>query len=178
MAAALLAVVLLAPPLPAEAAEILEAHQATQRSLTHLSELAEVNGPYVETAASVSTTARRSSDPPERPPRPPKGAEGWRPLVERYFKAANVTWALTTLMCESGGNPNFRHPRTNQYGRAQGLFSHMSLLFPDRAVAAGWGRNADVFDPETNIAVAAWLFYENQGRRAWPYCGYLAATGG
>ena len=81
--------------------------------------------------------------------------EQWRPLIERYFAPADVGWAMRVMSCESGGNPNAKNPA----GSASGLFQHLAAKYwTARAVAAGWA-GADVFDPEANVAVAAWLYY-------------------
>lgn len=80
----------------------------------------------------------------------PESVERWRGLVAAYW--SDVELALCLIAHESGGNPDATNPRSS----ASGLFQHLARYWPDRAVAAGWG-GADVFDPEANVAVAAWL---------------------
>ena len=80
--------------------------------------------------------------------------EQWRGLVESYFRPADVAWALRVMACESGGNPNAKHPRSS----ASGLFQHLARYWPGRSSRAGWA-GASIFDPVANVAVAAWLYY-------------------
>ena len=83
---------------------------------------------------------------------PGAGVAPWRPLVEKYFPPEVVDDALSVMMCESLGNPL----AINKYSAASGLFQHLPYYWPSRSTKAGWA-GADIFDPEANIAVAAWL---------------------
>ena len=82
--------------------------------------------------------------------------EQWRPLVDEYWGAQGyadeVEYALMILSAESTGVPSAVNPRSN----ASGLFQHLPKYWEERSRAAGWA-GADIFDPEANIAVAAWL---------------------
>jgi peptidoglycan hydrolase CwlO-like protein len=80
------------------------------------------------------------------------GVEPWRPLVEKHFPAGLVDEALSVMYCESKGDPLVINP----YSAASGLFQHLPYYWPSRSKSAGW-EGADIFDPEANIAVAAWL---------------------
>lgn len=80
------------------------------------------------------------------------GVEQWRSLVATYFPAEQVEAALRVMACESGGNPDAKNPTSS----ASGLFQHLASYWPDRSTRAGWG-GADIFNPEANVAVAAWL---------------------
>lgn len=93
---------------------------------------------------------------PEWPTGP--GAEGWRPLVEEYFPAGEVDRAIRIIACESNGNPRARNPRSG----ASGLFQHMPGDWAKRASAAGFP-GASIYDPEANVAAAAWLAYDAHG---------------
>jgi len=86
------------------------------------------------------------------------GAEGWRPLVEQYFPAGAVDRAIRIIACESKGDPRARNPRSG----ASGLFQHMPRYWPDRAAKAGFP-GASIFDPEANVAAAAYLVYDDPG---------------
>lgn len=90
-----------------------------------------------------------------------ENVEQWRGLVASYFPAEWVEWALRVMQCESGGNPNAFHSGS----KASGLFQHLQRYWADRSSRAGWG-GADIFDPEANIAVAAWLL-ANGGTSHW-----------
>lgn len=91
--------------------------------------------------------------------------ERWRPLVAEHFDAAFVDDALSVIDCESGGNPDAANPRSS----ARGLFQHLASFWPERSAAAGWG-GASIFDPEANIAVAAWL---SKGGTDWSHWAWV-----
>ena len=119
-----------------------------------LEELHDTNGPYItppiKRQAQNKVSARNLSN-----PRLKKGHEAdtlrWRPLAERYFGSA---WpkALCIISFESGGNPNAK----SRSGTYRGLFQQSNRYWAGRAESAGWG-GANIYDPEANIAVSAWL---------------------
>ncbi len=80
------------------------------------------------------------------------GVERWRGLVSAYFPADLVDQALRVIECESRGDPTARNP----YSGASGLFQFMSRTWSWASEGAGFG-GADVYDPEANVASAAWL---------------------
>ena len=85
---------------------------------------------------------------------PSSGAEQWRSLVSAHFPESEVNRALCVLDGESiGGNPDATNPSSG----AAGLFQHLPKYWSDRSAKAGWA-GADVYDPEANVAVAAWLW--------------------
>lgn len=84
--------------------------------------------------------------------------EGWRPLVEKYFKPQDVQRAIDVIRCESGGYQYAANPTSS----ARGLFQHMGKFWKERSAAAGIP-GADIFDPEAQMIVAAWLVYEQGG---------------
>lgn len=90
------------------------------------------------------------------------GVDRWRPLVEKYFAPEDVERALEVIRCESHGNPAAANPVST----ARGLFQHLGSLWRERAASAGWA-GADIYDPEANVAVAAWLVYHGGGWRHW-----------
>jgi len=59
---------------------------------------------------------------------------------------------LRIMQCESGGDPDAKNPNSS----ASGLMQHLTRYWPDRAERAG-RPGADVFDPDANIWVSAWL---------------------
>ncbi len=91
------------------------------------------------------------------------GIEQWRPLVEKYFPASEVALAMKVMSCESRGDPTARNP-----GGASGLFQHLPKYWSSRSTRAGWS-GADIFGPEANVAVAAWLL-GNSGWKNWRAC--------
>lgn len=90
------------------------------------------------------------------------GVEQWRPLVERHFRAEDVDLALRIILCESNGNPRAANPTST----ARGLFQHLGSMWAARAASAG-RPGADIFDPDDNVAVAAWLVYHGGGWSHW-----------
>lgn len=123
-------------------------HALTPDLLAEADQMRAVHVAFTPTPTpTVITPAAKSS------PRPNSWtAERWRPLVERYFPAEQVPQAMRVIDCESGGNPDAR----NSTSGAAGLFQHLPRYWPARAAAAGLPA-ADPYDPEANIAVAAWL---------------------
>lgn len=91
------------------------------------------------------------------------GIERWRPIVAKYFGAGFVDRALCLIGYESRGDPN----AYNSGSGASGLFQHLARYWAERSSKAGWA-GASIFDPEANVAVAAWL--ARQSWRHWsPY---------
>ena len=103
--------------------------------------------------------------PPSVPAMPPRGVAGWRSLIASHFPASQVDDALRVVACESGGNPSVVNP----VGGYAGLFQHAPAYWNERSTKAGWS-GASIFDPEANIAVAAWLV-DRDGWGHWPRCG-------
>jgi soluble lytic murein transglycosylase-like protein len=81
-----------------------------------------------------------------------RDVEEWRPLVELYFPAERVEEALSVIYCESRGDPTAVNPISS----AAGLFQFVPNTWGWASAEAGWA-GADVFDPEANVAAAAWL---------------------
>ncbi len=139
-----------APAAAIETAEFRAAREAyltaqaeeAQRAL--LEDLRAVNGPYDNDRDEFSWAVER-----------------WRPVVEMYFPEDRIDWALRIIQCESHGDPTAKNPHST----ASGLFQHLASLWPERSAKAGFA-DADVFDPFSNVAVAAWLL-ENGGPGNW-----------
>ncbi len=93
---------------------------------------------------------------------PGSGVGAWRSLVEAYFRPADVDRALRVMSCESRGDPYARNRRSG----ASGLFQHLPKYWSGRAANAGFP-GASIFNPEANVAVAAWLVYDFGGWRHW-----------
>ncbi len=142
-----------------EAMELREAWLAWQAGRA---ELLDANGPYARPGMIVRRSASgvHWSDLPRARTYLPE-VERWRPLVAAYFLPDDVPWAMRVMNCESTGDPDAKNTRST----ASGLFQHLASQWPNRAASAGWA-GSDVFDPEANVAVAAWLFYED-GPRHW-----------
>jgi soluble lytic murein transglycosylase-like protein len=94
----------------------------------------------------------------------PAHIEHWRPLVSQFFPSARVNEALAIIRCESNGDPNAYNP----YSGASGLFQFLPSTWATTAPKAGYS-GASVFDPEPNVASAAWLAnrYQQLGQYYW-----------
>jgi hypothetical protein len=85
-----------------------------------------------------------------------RGAGQWRPIVERYFPADLVEDALWVMQCESRGNPD----ATNPVSGAAGLYQFLPGTWAYASAAAGFA-GASRYDPEAQIAAAAWLVQQS-----------------
>jgi hypothetical protein len=122
------------------------------------------------TTASAGSTSMTLPAPPSIGNAPLKPAvEQWRSLVASYFPSALVEPALRIMQCESLGDPNAYNP----YSGASGLFQFLPGTWAVIAPKAGFA-GISPFDPEANIATAAWLaaYYQSLGRDPWTpwYC--------
>lgn len=121
------------------------------------------------TVASSTPRVRTSTKSPTTTPASPRDysnvpadAAPWRSLVEAYFAPADVDRALWVIHCESSGDPTAVHPSSS----ASGLFQHLPKFWEDRSAKAGRA-GANILDPDSNVAVAAWLVYSGGGWRHW-----------
>ena len=129
----------------------------------------QMTSPTSQPKISETPSPKPPAEPMEASPSPslssptsfPLSVEQWRPLVEAFFSPSDVTWALRVISCESNGDPNADNPRST----ASGLFQHLATYWGERSTKAGWG-GSSIWDPEANIAVAAWLYY-NGGPGHW-----------
>ncbi len=153
-------------------------HQELAEIRTAAARIPGVDG--VLTVKHLQILARRLSTPPPAPEIPRANARGaavvtsgpdapaWvADLVSIHFAAADVPWALRTVGCETGWtwDPNATNPSSG----AAGLFQHLPKYWASRSAAAGYA-GASIYDPNANVAVAAWLYYR-EGPRHWPTCG-------
>lgn len=91
----------------------------------------------------------------------PPEVERWRGQVTQHFGMATPE-ALSVMECESGGNPTAK----NALSGASGLFQHLPRYWQDRSNRAGVP-GANIFDPEANIRVAAWLYRQTNTWKHW-----------
>ena len=112
--------------------------------------------PTTTTAPSTTTSTTTTTTLPPAPGPPstshPAAVEAWRPLVEAHFPASEVDRALDVMWCESRGDADATNPSSG----AAGLFQHIPRYWAERSVPAGFP-GADIYDPEANVGVAAWL---------------------
>lgn len=108
----------------------------------------------------TTTTTGGGGGPWNHPPQ----VEQWRPLVQTHFPASRVEEALRIIDCESNGDPNAYNP----YSGASGLFQFLPSTWASTAPQAGYD-GYSVFDPEANVASAAWLAnrYQQLGLYYW-----------
>jgi len=104
------------------------------------------------TAAPPTTTTTTISPYPPGVTFGVRDVEEWRPLVEQYFPPELVEQALSVMECESQGNPLAQHPET----LATGLFQFIPNTWDWASGRAGWSGHS-AFEPEANVASAAWL---------------------
>lgn len=81
-----------------------------------------------------------------------------RELISAHFVAEDVNRAIRVAWCTSSFNPAAINPTTG----ASGLFQHLPEDWAEHSAAAG-RPGASIFDPEANVAVAAWMLYELPG---------------
>ncbi|MGH8928695.1 MAG: transglycosylase SLT domain-containing protein [Acidimicrobiia bacterium] len=122
------------------------------------------------TAATATTPVVTTTTVPGSISRTLKPAvERWRSLTASYFSADLVDQALSIIQCESLGDPEAYNP----YSGASGLFQFLPGTWAVTSPKAGFA-GASPFDPEANIAAAAWLssYYQSTGRGPWVpwYC--------
>lgn len=112
------------------------------------------------TAPSTSTTSGGGVGSWDHPPQ----VEQWRGLVQQFFPSNRVEEALAIINCESNGDPN----AVNPYSGAGGLFQFLPSTWATTSSNAGYG-GYSVFDPEANVASAAWLAnrYQELGYDYW-----------
>lgn len=112
------------------------------------------------TETTTSTTSSGGGGPWDHPPE----VEQWRSLVQQFFPSNRVEEALRIIDCESNGDPN----AVNPYSGAAGLFQFLPSTWASTSPQAGYG-GYSAFDPEANIATAAWLatYYQNLGYDYW-----------
>lgn len=116
--------------------------------------------PTTTSPGNTTTTTGGGGGPWNHPPQ----VEQWRPLVQTHFPSSRVEEALRIIDCESNGDPNAYNP----YSGASGLFQFLPSTWASTAPQAGYG-GYSVFDPEANVASAAWLGnrYEQLGLYFW-----------
>lgn len=81
-----------------------------------------------------------------------------RELISAHFESADVNRAIRVAWCASSFNPASINPASG----ASGLFQHLPENWAEHSAAAG-RPTASIFDPEANVAVAAWMLYELPG---------------
>lgn len=89
-----------------------------------------------------------------------------RELVAAHFQPGDVNRAIRVAWCLSSFNPAAMNPATG----ASGLFQHLPDTWAGHAEAAG-RPGGSIFDPETNVAVAAWMLYDLPGGWSHWDCG-------
>ena len=87
-------------------------------------------------------------------------------MVAQYFPEDLVDGALSVIACESHGDPLAYNP----YSGASGLFQFILGTWDWASSNAGFG-GASPFEPDANIASAAWLVQHSmdQGNDPWDH---------
>lgn len=81
-----------------------------------------------------------------------------RQLVARYFEPSDVDRAVRVAWCES----SFNAASIGVTDGGSGLFHLSPATWADVTSAAGRA-GTDIFDAESNVAVAAWIVYNGDG---------------
>lgn len=156
------------------AVEVARAKEEERERQDHRSEIAPGTTTSTTTpSGTTSPTSPTTTAPPATTPTTSGGggggtysgsAEQWRSLVSQFFPSDRVDQALAIIDCESNGNPSAENP----YSGAAGLFQFLPSTWASTAPNAGYG-GASVFDPEANVASAAWLAnrYQELGYPYW-----------
>ncbi len=108
--------------------------------------------PATTTSSTSTSTSTTTSTIPPPDTGGPRNVEEWRSLAEQYFASELVDEALAVIKCESKGDPAAYNSRSG----ASGLFQFIPNTWNWASNNAGWA-GASPFDPEANIASAAWL---------------------
>lgn len=116
--------------------------------------------PPTTSPETTTSTAGGGGGPWNHPP----AVEQWRSLVEQFFPSNRVEEALRIINCESNGDPD----AVNPYSGAAGLFQFLPSTWASTAPKAGYPE-ASPYDPEANVATAAWLAnrYQELGYPYW-----------
>lgn len=116
--------------------------------------------PTTTAPETTTTTSDSGGDSWNHPP----AVERWRSLVEQFFPSNRVEEALRIISCESNGDPD----AVNPYSGAAGLFQFLPSTWASTAPKAGYPE-ASPYDPEANVASAAWLAnrYQELGYSYW-----------
>lgn len=154
----------------ARAADEEQARQAERGTTTTITTAAVTTGvpassPTTPVATNSTVPVPTTTTTPGAISRPLKpSVEQWRSLAASYFSPTLVDQALSIIQCESLGDPNAYNP----YSGASGLFQFLPGTWAVTSVKAGFGGES-AFDPEANVASAAWLssYYQAAGKNPW-----------
>jgi hypothetical protein len=147
------------------AVDLAKARAAEQDRQDNRGTTTTTTSPGTTTTTSPQSTPPTTSAPPSTTPTSfPPHIEQWRGLVSQFFPASRVNEALAIIRCESNGDPDAYNP----YSGAAGLFQFLPSTWATTSPNAGYG-GASVFDPEANVATAAWLAnrYQQLGQYYW-----------
>ena len=137
-----------------------ERKRQEERSTTTTTSPGTTTSPPTTSSNTTTTTGGGGGGPWNHPP----SVEQWRPLVQQFFPGNRVEEALRIIDCESNGDPDAYNP----YSGASGLFQFLPSTWASTAPSAGYGGHS-VFEPEANVASAAWLAnrYQELGQYYW-----------
>ncbi len=140
----------------------LEAPATTTTSTTTTTTLAPTTTTTSTTTTTTTNQVAVTTTTYPRPTKAPLPPETVYALVAAYFQPEDVERAVLIVWCESRYDANAVNPSS----RASGLFQHIPRFWSERSQKAGWA-GADIFDPEANTAVAAWLRYSSGDWKHW-----------
>jgi len=137
---------------------------STQPPTTTTTTTTSTQPPTTTTTTTTEPPVTTTTTPPDDGE--PRDVEAWRPLVSDYFRAGRVDDALAVMDCESRGNPLALNPVSG----AAGLFQFIPNTWEWASENAGFA-GVSPFEPEANIAAAAWLVERSieAGEGAWSH---------
>ncbi len=87
-------------------------------------------------------------------------------LVEEYFRAEDIRWALRVAFCESSAQPeDISSDKVHRTSGATGWFQHLPKFWEDRSYKAGFSGWYPA-EPRANVGVAAWILYNLHGGKS------------
>ncbi|MEE8491773.1 MAG: transglycosylase SLT domain-containing protein [Acidimicrobiia bacterium] len=140
----------------------LEAPTTTTTSTTTTTTVPPTTTTTSTSTTTTTTTVAVTTTTYPRPTSAPLPPETVYALVAAYFQPEDVERAVLIVWCESRYDASAVNPSSG----ASGLFQHIPRFWSERSQKAGWA-GADIFDPEANTAVAAWLRYSSGDWKHW-----------
>jgi len=88
-------------------------------------------------------------------------------LVTEHFEPDDRELMLEVAWCESSAKPEDQWSTSiNKKSGASGWFQHLPKWWDERSTKAGY-EGAHILDPNANVAVASWLYYNMDSNERW-----------
>ncbi len=87
--------------------------------------------------------------------------------IQVFFAPEDQDLMERIAFCESSADADDQFSTaTNPKSGAAGWFQHLPRYWDSRSAAAGY-EGASAYNPEANVAVASWLYYNMNGNERW-----------